>query len=747
MATPNDNLRAILEAKNEEFKGTPYPFAMSGMSMAGYMSSRRSTMFTSNLSQLKSPTNPEIPRVFTNFENFVGKYSTGYKRADSNYEVYDKICKFDDETIPDKYNNYFLVLYDAKKNHYRIERRSTVKKLTENFGFRYNTDFIDSLKPGDKVKKNDILYKSNSYDEHMNYRYGMNLTVVHSLNPHLIEDAILISESAAKAFSTISVGTPETSVNDNDILINLYGNKDEYRPFPDIGEMVINNIILSKKRLHNNRILYDMKKSELRKISFMNNKILYGSGRVIDIDIYCNKEIDDIEDNGFNAQVLKYLKMQKRFYTHLYNCLKSIIESDATYTRDISYWYRRASQYINPEYKFKDKEGNVFSNYKIIFTLEKVNHIETGQKMVGRYGNKGVVSLVVPDENMPVLSNGVIVDLQLNSLGPTNRLISAPLYEVSLNFIGDRLVEYIQKEYADNRNKKEALLFDVYSIIAPEQCKKLREYYYKLDEMAKERFFMDLEEYGTYIEVPVLWEERTLYDKIDEVYDKYPEVFKPYDVYIKEHGVYHKMMGKYTGYVGQMYMLNLKQTSQKDFSTRSTAAINSRELPAKSDSAKRHQDIYPKTPIKLGYQEIINLLITIKSRIIAEITMLYRSSVKGRRKLGDDLLTKKKTLKRIKNIEQYVSRNVEILNAKFKVLGLGLKFNSDLMYVEAFDKKIKTFRTKNNGLFIGTTNEYINHAIREKLEERYKQDICIVTSNAGYEEMLLKDIMEIRKRK
>jgi DNA-directed RNA polymerase subunit beta len=59
--------------------------------------------------------------------------------------------------------------------------------------------------------------------------------------------------------------------------------------------------------------------------------------------------------------------------------------------------------------------------------------------MAGRHGNKGVVSIVVPVEDMPFLPDGTPVDIVLNPLGVPSRMNLGQLFEVALGWAGYKL--------------------------------------------------------------------------------------------------------------------------------------------------------------------------------------------------------------------------------------------------------------------------------------------------------------------
>ena len=65
--------------------------------------------------------------------------------------------------------------------------------------------------------------------------------------------------------------------------------------------------------------------------------------------------------------------------------------------------------------------------------------ISVGDKMAGRHGNKGIVSVIVPEEDMPFLEDGTPVDIVLNPLGVPSRMNVGQLYETMLGWAGFRL--------------------------------------------------------------------------------------------------------------------------------------------------------------------------------------------------------------------------------------------------------------------------------------------------------------------
>jgi DNA-directed RNA polymerase subunit beta len=69
--------------------------------------------------------------------------------------------------------------------------------------------------------------------------------------------------------------------------------------------------------------------------------------------------------------------------------------------------------------------------------------ISVGDKMAGRHGNKGVVSKIVPIEDMPFMADGTTIDIVLNPLGVPSRMNVGQILETHLGWASKKLGEYV----------------------------------------------------------------------------------------------------------------------------------------------------------------------------------------------------------------------------------------------------------------------------------------------------------------
>jgi DNA-directed RNA polymerase subunit beta len=123
--------------------------------------------------------------------------------------------------------------------------------------------------------------------------------------------------------------------------------------------------------------------------------------------------------------------------------------------------YLKLSQKIDEEleqaiYKLKvgdDLQPGVLQLAKVYVANKR--KVQVGDKMAGRHGNKGVVSIIVPVEDMPFLADGTPVDIVLNPLGVPSRMNLGQLYETMLGWAGKVLGLYYETPVFNGANSKD----------------------------------------------------------------------------------------------------------------------------------------------------------------------------------------------------------------------------------------------------------------------------------------------------
>ena len=116
--------------------------------------------------------------------------------------------------------------------------------------------------------------------------------------------------------------------------------------------------------------------------------------------------------------------------------------------------------------RFEDKVLKIKQGDDLLPTVMKVvkvfvavkRRLMPGDKMAGRHGNKGVISKIVPVEDMPYMESGKPVDIVLNPLGVPSRMNVGQILETHLGWSCSELGEKIKKlsnEYFKNKNNEE----------------------------------------------------------------------------------------------------------------------------------------------------------------------------------------------------------------------------------------------------------------------------------------------------
>ncbi|MBI5014096.1 MAG: DNA-directed RNA polymerase subunit beta [Deltaproteobacteria bacterium] len=128
---------------------------------------------------------------------------------------------------------------------------------------------------------------------------------------------------------------------------------------------------------------------------------------------------------------------------------------------------RRAEERIERLQEGDDLPPGVIKMVKVYVAIKR--RLSVGDKMAGRHGNKGVISKIVPVEDMPYLLDGTPVDIILNPLGVPSRMNVGQVLETHLGWaahgLGRQIEEVLKKEFSPKalRKKLKELYLDAES--------------------------------------------------------------------------------------------------------------------------------------------------------------------------------------------------------------------------------------------------------------------------------------------
>ena len=112
-----------------------------------------------------------------------------------------------------------------------------------------------------------------------------------------------------------------------------------------------------------------------------------------------------------------------------------------------------------------DLAPGVLKMVKVYLAVKRV--MQPGDKMAGRHGNKGVVSMIVPVEDMPYMEDGTPVDIVLNPLGVPSRMNVGQVLETHLGFaakgLGAKISRALESAKSDSAKELRVLLEDIYN--------------------------------------------------------------------------------------------------------------------------------------------------------------------------------------------------------------------------------------------------------------------------------------------
>lgn len=324
--------------------------------------------------------NPESPIVGTGMESAVVQVMGRVVRAPSDGEI-----KFADSRS---------VVFESKKGEKETFYTDTFRRTSQATAYVQKT----VVNTGEKVKKSDILIDGPA-SEKGELALGRNLLIAYaSLDGLGYEDAIVISDRLVKedVLSSIHIERYETSMVETKL-----GPEETTYDIPNVGED-------------------DLAKLDKEGIVVVGSEVNPG-------DILVGK----IAPKGETE-----LTAEERL-------LRAIFGEQAREVRDTSLRMPHGERGTVINVQILDrKSGDELEPgaiRKIIVEVAQFRHVVVGDKLAGRHGNKGVISRILPKEDMPYLSDGTPVDIVISPISVLARMNLGQLLEAHLGLAAQKL--------------------------------------------------------------------------------------------------------------------------------------------------------------------------------------------------------------------------------------------------------------------------------------------------------------------
>lgn len=364
---------------------------------------------------------------------------------------------------------------------------------------------------------------------------------------------------------------------------------------------------------------------ELKAIDYLAKENIWKilEGQKLKKDLAINKKVIVSNGNTISKELLleNSLTIFKNIDLEDNSIIKTIYEIIDKYEKSRKCCSNKYKEQVEKYKEGYELQPGILKMIKVYVAMKR--KLSVGDKMAGRHGNKGVVSRIVPQEDLPYFEDGTPVDMVLNPLGVPSRMNVGQILEIhfgrAAKGMGDILKKLAQeKKYKDLRERLKGFFSDIKAID-------------KINSLDDESLceYLRLYDEGMPVATPV-------FDGVSE--DEIKNILKEAEV--KETGQASLYDGR-TGEsfdreitVGTMYMLKLHHLVDDKIHARSIgpySLITQQPLGGKAQfGGQRLGEMEVWAMEAYGSAYSLQEFLTVKSDDMAGRTRMYEKIVKGR---------------------------------------------------------------------------------------------------------------------
>ena len=295
----------------------------------GMVSASRADMFASEIGQATVLFGSDVRRLLTGAERKYGEY-TEKVIIPANATIVKVIYKRPpDVFLASRVPPLKTVIYqEVETGAYGYVDIPVYASNHQQFGFDYKlTTAGQEVAPGRNYPKDTVLAHSNSIDHNGNYKFGINGKIAFMSINDVAQDGAIISKSFARRARFKGYGTRTLSFGGDLFGLNLSGNDDVYKIFPDIGERLPEDgLLFAVRKFDPDIAAVQLSRKGLKRWG-LTDKRTYGHGgaTVIGVEVTHNPMVKNSGlPNEFSTQCRKYLASERKYYEEILEVLQTI---------------------------------------------------------------------------------------------------------------------------------------------------------------------------------------------------------------------------------------------------------------------------------------------------------------------------------------------------------------------------------------------------------------------------------------
>lgn len=434
-------------------------------SFSPFNSSSRIAMLSNHLEQTCSPMVSDIPRILTGFESQLKAFDIRMP------------CDARIVSVHHKYRTGFGSNNKVKNSCITIifqNQENGVYDTLDITGFNnkhstYGTEYIlqpivKQLRAEVYLEKGTVLARNPCTKEGDIFTNSLSCNTINLSVPATIEDGYVISKSLSERGALLELPVTTGSWGRKTYLLNTYGDENNFKGFPDVGDKIREDgLVFAFREYNENFDAILMSAPMLMEVDMIHDIRVYGvpGAEVFEVEVESGIGESTVKPNSspyMSTQPERYIKQLRDYYNSLIDTNDNVLSKDKNMNMSPRLINLITRAYADRPNNMKIPGNNSgiirrvhkgipLDEYRVTIKAKHRMPLARGSKITGKAGNKGVVIDVWDDTAMPRDSDGNVADVIKFFKSTVSRLNCGQLYNQYIAAASRDLSKWVRLVY------------------------------------------------------------------------------------------------------------------------------------------------------------------------------------------------------------------------------------------------------------------------------------------------------------